>query len=153
MCSSSRGPRHQGKKPTPTATHLGGHQHASLCTNVGQPLIPQVRHISPSLSIIIISRPITEPYLWPLSISTCSCPTGPPANLLWLRYHSCHATFAIPASSPQGVPLYFHNTPNLALCTLTSSRAEMSPPHPCNPRSWNVTLSKWLYGRERLNGM
>lgn len=83
-----------------------------------------------------------EPYLWPLSTSTCSLPTGPPCHVHAPRFLSSRHTSVFP-QHPKSLTLYPVSVYfwNLSL-TLTSLWAEMSPPPPYDPRSWNVTLSK-----------
>lgn len=96
-----------------TDTHcqiLGGHNtpHPFAPTSVSHSLlnVPQICHISPPLKAIIVSP--ADYCMLPgavLSISTCSFPIGPSANLPQARHRSCHGTSLIPASPHQGTPL------------------------------------------------
>lgn len=143
-------------KETNTYCHTPGRPPIHLAFHHCQPLTPQkpqICHISPLVSVMVISSQITEPYLWPHSISTCSFPIGTSANLPRPRYHSCHVTFMILLPLIR-VYLCISIAPQISCCllsvcllldpqlTLTSLKAEMSPPLLYNPRSWNMTLSK-----------
>ena len=116
-----------------TDTHcqiLGGHDTPLpfAPTSVSHSLLnmPQICHISPPLKAIIISPADYCMLPWAvLSISTCSFPIRPSANLPQPRHRSCHGTSLIPASRHQGTPLpldfYSIPTSHSVFCGLFTS--------------------------------